>query len=237
MHKKGRMMTLAGVLALQSGVAVAVTATGPTELHVTQEDTVLWSSVTSASPTLKAYFPTGATRAELSIKPMLQDGNVVSAELTPSSPAFVWHPFTGTVPSKDEIYSLELTYYTGSDELSSETAQLAVVSGAFGPLRVLTDTTSGDWRNVMGESSSKAIAIAYDAGWAGSGVRSGTLGIEHGAQSEAVGISGLSGWYVFDFRPRSVWTAGAYELSLSAGGASLVAEIERMARGLTLIFK
>ena len=130
-----------------------------------------------------------------------------------------------------------MTYYTGSNELSSETARLAVVPGAFGSLRVLTDTTSGDWRNVMGESSSKAIAITYDAGWAGSGVRTGTLGIEHGAQSEDFDIAGLSGWYVFDFRPRSVWTAGAYELSLSAGGASLGAEIERMARGLTLIFK
>ena len=237
MHEKGRMMALAGVLALQSCVAVAVTAMGPTELHVTQEETVLWSSVTSASPTLKAYFPAGATRAELSIKPMLHDGNVVAAELTPASPTFVWHPFAGTVPSEDEIYSLELTYYAGSDELSSETARLAVVPGAFGPLRVLTDTTSVDWRNVMGEPSSKAIAIAYDAGWAGSGVRSGTLGIEHGVQSESVGIAGLSGWYVFDFRPRSVWTAGAYELSLSAGGASLMAEIERMSRGLSLIFK
>ena len=96
-------MALAGVLALQSGVAVAVTATGPTELHVTQEETVLWSSVTSASPTLKAYFPTGATRAELSISPMLHDGNVVSAVLTPASPAYVWHPFAGTAPSEDEI--------------------------------------------------------------------------------------------------------------------------------------
>jgi len=238
MQKRGRIVALAGALALQTGAAFAVTATGPAELHVAQEETVLWSSVTSAAPSLKAYFPTGATRAVLSIKPTLHDGAEIAAELTSANPTYDWHPLAEPAPSGDEIFSLELTYFNaGGAELSSECARLAVIQGAMGSMRVLTDTASTAWRNVMAEETAKAIAITYDAGWAESDVRSGTLGIVHGAQSDEKDIVGISGWYVFDFRPRNVWTSGAYELSLNAGGASLEAEIERMARGLCLIFK
>ena len=238
MQKSGRIMALAGALAFQAGATFAVTATGPSELYVAPEETVLWSSVTSASPTLKAYFPTAATRARLTINPVLHEGDRIMEELTPASPTYVWHPFAGTVPSKDEMYSLELMYFDASGvELSSERALLAVVSGAFGPMRVLTDTTSDAWRKVWTESTSKAIALTYDCGWFGPNVRSCALDVVHGASAASEDVGGLSGWHVFDFRPRAVWTGGIYDLTLVAGGISLTGEIERLDRGFRLIVK
>jgi len=120
-----------------------------------------WQTVNSVPCALPVDYPPGATRAMLTVTDVAGKKTVIN--VPDGADSVAWSPFAGVAPVEDAVYDLTLAYYKGSSStaLSSVTARLAILKGAFGePVDVATSADAP----AFGVSPRRPV-FAVDSQW------------------------------------------------------------------------
>ncbi|MBR4613616.1 MAG: hypothetical protein IKO40_12980, partial [Kiritimatiellae bacterium] len=109
----------------------------------TSEPTAHWGSVRSATAAIPVVLPPGCDSATLKIVNLA--GRTIVEETFNADTTYSWTVFSGVAPSAEDFFTLTLTGKSGATVLSTETATLALVKGAFGAVEARLDPSSSAW--------------------------------------------------------------------------------------------
>jgi len=125
---RGAVLALAGSALLVADAAVSAGC----DVRNVSESRLAWQVVSSVPCELPVDYPVKATRAVLTVTDTA--GKKKTIDVPAGADSVSWSPFDGVAPGEDAVYELTLDYYDGSSTkvLSSSTARLAVLKGAFG---------------------------------------------------------------------------------------------------------
>jgi len=172
-----------------------------------------WSTVYTNEVPLRWNWATTATRAELEITGMNGSFTTNFMQVTSN---YVWRAFPSRVPSAEDVYDLELTFYSGSGvAVGALTSRLVVVVSAFGETAVDPGPSTREWTMVRNN-----VVIPYDATWTAATAdatqsRFVIAKVGGALQTNALAdASGYCGWKL----KRSDWGYGTFNLTLTFPG-------------------
>jgi len=180
----------------------------------TTADSWVWGTLFTNTVPLALNWPNGATSAQLVISGMNCATQTVA--FTPAESNYTWTAFSTATPDQEEVYQLRLTFYEQGAVSVAYTAQLAVVSGAFGATPVKADTAGRAWRKIRNDA-----VIPYSAAWA-ENTTSATnvqLAIVGPAKAETLLLGKTLGYYGLKLLNRG-WGFGTFDLTLSFLGTA-----------------
>ena len=167
-----------------------------------------WSTVFTNEVPLRWDWPLSATSAKLEIVGM---NSAAMTNFTPETSFYVWRPFAGRVPSAEDIYTLDLTFYNRDKEaVGLLSARLAVLTGSFG--QTVVDLRSANQAAVF---TKRSAIIPYDASWTAAtvGASGSVLSVKTSRKvMQTNRFSGTSGYYGYKLND---FGSGAFEWTLS----------------------
>lgn len=209
--RKIMMMALMSAGATLCGVAGAGdgAASNRTFVYLRPELNSFWHTATNATLTLPILYPTGATRATLTVKGAGYSRTY--ADITADS--FELALPAATQPSDENVYRLTLTFDDGSTRTASLGLVCGFAEGARAHARCLPLVGDSAWKRVL---------------------KRGVLPIPHGMTSFSVngetvdpGLGGGQGWYAIG----KVRSGDAYALTLTTDEADYAANLEGLGMG------
>ena len=172
-----------------------------------------WSTLSSSRVDLNLTWPEEATSATLNVTDI--DGATVhSASVDSGVNVYSWTVFPGDAPAADSCFTVNVTYFSGEAELSSERAVLTLFKGTFAPV----DVFSGKGGLNFSRTTS-GCAVAYDSRWFACEKPPISLAVEdRGSGAMETFSSGdlLNGYFVWN--PSLGDGRKSYDFTLSCGG-------------------
>ena len=172
-----------------------------------------WSTIFTNEVPLQWNWNAAATHAELDIRGMNAS---FTTNFTGITSNYLWRAFTGSVPEREDAYTLTLRFYNGSDALiGAMTSQLAVVAGAFEKAVVDPGPAESNWTRVRDN-----VVIPYDSTWAAAtaDAASSRLVIRKvGGLSQTNALAEAAGYYGWKLK-HGDWGYGAFALALNFPG-------------------
>jgi len=223
-----KLMTMALASVALATQAVAGTSATVPLVYMKSGASTLWSTVPAKTVSLPLAFPAGATKAVLTVQSLVS--GVQSVTLPAGTATYDWQAFGGDTPAQDDLCTLALTYYNGTQALKTETARLAVLRGSFGATRVKSDASARSWQRFKGNA-----VIPSSLLWSNAGTGDFTFAATSLAGGTAYQdvASAETGWFAFG---SSVADAGQYHLTLARSGAdTLSADVQLVPTGLLFI--
>ena len=211
-----KVAALAGAAVLTVSAPAAKLSSEPTFVFLRPETSSFWNTATSSTMTLPIDYPSGATKATLTVNGV--GYNRVYPDLTADS-IEIDLPVPDS-PKTENVYELTLAFDNGAP---SRTAKLGLIqgldSGAKGSTRCIAPAEGKVWRTATDRA---VLPIPY-------GTTSFTVnGVEHDT-----GLDGAQGWYALSpIKPGAV-----ISLSCLADGVSYAASILGGGNGFMLIYK
>ena len=211
-----KVAALAGAAVLTVSAPAAKLSSEPTFVFLRPETSSFWNTATSSTMTLPVDYPSGATKATLTVNGV--GYNRVYPDLTADS-IEIDLPVPDS-PKTENVYELTLAFDNGAP---SRTAKLGLIqgldSGAKGSTRCIAPAEGKVWRTATDRA---VLPIPY-------GTTSFTVnGVEHDT-----GLDGAQGWYALSpIKPGAV-----ISLSCLADGVSYAASILGGGNGFMLIYK
>ena len=211
-----KVAALAGAAVLTVSAPAAKLSSEPTFVFLRPETSSFWNTATNSTMTLPIDYPSGATKATLTVNGMhyrrvYPDLTGDSIEIDLPAP---------DSPRTENVYELSLTFDNGA---SPRTAKLGLIqgldSGAKGATRCIAPAQGKVWSTATDRA---VLPIPY-------GTTSFTVnGVEHDT-----GLDGAQGWYALS----PIERGGTITLSCLANGVSYVASILGGGSGFLLIYK
>ena len=211
-----KVAALAGAAVLTVSAPAAKLSSEPTFVFLRPETSSFWNTATSSTMTLPIDYPSGATKATLTVNGV--GYNRVYPDLTADS-IEIDLPVPDS-PKTENVYELTLAFDNGAP---SRTAKLGLIqgldSGAKGSTRCIAPAEGKVWSKATDRA---VLPIPY-------GTTSFTVnGVEHDT-----GLDGAQGWYALSpIKPGAV-----ISLSCLADGVSYAASILGGGNGFMLIYK
>jgi len=211
-----KVAALAGAAVLTVSAPAAKLSSEPTFVFLRPETSSFWNTATSSTMTLPIDYPSGATKATLTVNGV--GYNRVYPDLTADS-IEIDLPVPDS-PKTENVYELTLAFDNGAP---SRTAKLGLIqgldSGAKGSTRCIAPAEGKVWSTATDRA---VLPIPY-------GTTSFTVnGVEHDT-----GLDGAQGWYALSpIKPGAV-----ISLSCLADGVSYAASILGGGNGFMLIYK
>lgn len=207
----------AAVLAAMGAVFWAETggaASVPVQVDTSPCQNKHWSTVFTNEVPLRWNWSTAATHAKLDIAGM---GGSLVTNFSSVTSNFLWRVFDGTVPAKEDVYALSLTFYNDSDSVVGVlTSRLAVVTAAFGRTEVNTGASEAKWEIIRDDA-----VLPYDATWttaAADATASRLVIAKTGYAIQTNALADASGYFGWKLK-RSGWGYGTFDLSLTFSDA------------------
>ncbi len=199
---------LAAATMMGAGISGATSA--PIQVDTSFGGSRHWRTVFTNDVVLRWDWNAAATRAELEINGM---NGSFSTNFTSVVSNCQWRAFASNVPSAEDVYDLELTFYNGSDVVvGALTSRLAVVTAAFGQTVVIPSTSAQEWTKVRDN-----VSIPYDAGWAAStagAVNSRIVIAKTDGTSQTNALSNAAGYFGWKLK-HGGWGHGTFDLALT----------------------
>ena len=211
-----KVAALAGAAVLTVSAPAAKLSSEPTFVFLRPETSSFWNTATSSTMTLPIDYPSGATKATLTVNGV--GYNRVYPDLTADS-IEIDLPVPDS-PKTENVYELTLAFDNGAP---SRTAKLGLIqgldSGAKGSTRCIAPAEGKVWSKATDRA---VLPIPY-------GTTSFTVnGVEHDT-----GLDGAQGWYALSpIKPGAV-----ISLACLADGVSYAASILGGGNGFMLIYK
>ena len=211
-----KVAALAGAAVLTVSAPAAKLSSEPTFVFLRPETSSFWNTATSSTMTLPIDYPSGATKATLTVNGV--GYNRVYPNLTADS-IEIDLPVPDS-PKTENVYELTLAFDNGAP---SRTAKLGLIqgldSGAKGSTRCIAPAEGKVWSTATDRA---VLPIPY-------GTTSFTInGVEYDT-----GLDGAQGWYALSpIKPGAV-----ISLSCLADGVSYAASILGGGNGFMLIYK
>ena len=222
----GNMIMTRKVASLVGASLLAVAAPGeeitsePTFVFLRPETSSFWNTATNSTMTLPIDYPSGATKATLTVSgvgyktqiyPNLTDNSFELELPVPDS------------PQSENVYDLALTF----DDGTVRTAKLGLIQGlspdSEGSTRCLAPAEGAVWNTIRKRA---VMPIPY-------GMESFTMRLNGGEWTEVdTGLDGAQGWYAL--KPK---TGDSVSLALVAGGVSYAATLLGQGDGFFVILK
>ena len=211
-----KVAALAGAAVLTVSAPAAKLSSEPTFVFLRPETSSFWNTATSSTMTLPIDYPSGATKATLTVNGV--GYNRVYPDLTADS-IEIDLPVPDS-PKTENVYELTLAFDNGAP---SRTAKLGLIqgldSGAKGSTRCIAPAEGKVWRTATDRA---VLPIPY-------GTTSFTVnGVEHDT-----GLDGAQGWYALS----PIESGETITLSCLADGVSYAASILGGGNGFLLIYK
>ena len=204
-------------MAIAAGAIWAVFAAQSPELRLycSSERNLTWQTIASGTVYLALVWPEGATAADVLVRDVDGRATVRATGITAGTESYAWTVFEGTTPAADNCYQVNVTYRSGNDPITTDTAELALLRGTFAPIKVsCADSERAFARTRTGRP------IAFDARW----FTDGASGFSLTAENRATGVpvvfasDGMSSGY-FRWNPLEA-DAGRdwFDMTLTAAG-------------------
>jgi len=220
------------------GCAVAARASFlPPVLVDAHPASVHWATVFTNAVLLRWDWPENAADAVLEIDGMAEESKSVTFQRGESE--FLWALFDGTTPTTEDVYELRMTFRTdGSEVCAVQTARLAVVHGAFGPVRIDANTSDKAWVALKQD-----VVVPYapgDVGAADSAADSAQLVISKlGGSVQTNRLDDAVGYYGWKLTG-SAWGYGTFDVELSFPETPLdmrTARLTRWPEGMMIVVR
>lgn len=196
--------------AVMLGVGTGGAISAPIQVDAAPCQNKHWSTVFTNEVPLRWNWNAAATRAELDIAGM---GGTFVTNFSSVTSGYLWRAFDGTVPSREDVYDLTLTFYNGGDSVVGVlTSRLAVVTAAFGETAVNADPSDAKWETVRTDA-----VIPYDTTWAAAtadAVASRLVVAKTGGAIQTNALSDASGYFGWKLK-NSGWGHGTFDLALT----------------------
>ena len=222
----GSMIMTRKVASLVGASLLAVATPGeeigsePTFVFLKPETSSFWNTATNSTMTLPIDYPSGATKATLTVSG--------AGYATRTYPDLTGSSFDLTLPVPDSpqaenVYDLTLTF----DDGTVRTAKLGLIQGLSpdpeGSTRCLAPAEGAVWNTIKKRA---VLPIPY-------GTESFTMSVNGGTVTEVdTGLNGAQGWYAL--KPA---TGDSVSLSLVAGGINYAATLLGQGDGFFVIIK
>ena len=213
-----KVAALAGAAVLTVSAPAAKLSSEPTFVFLRPETSSFWNTATNSTMTLPIDYPSGATKATLTVNGVGYN-RVYSNIAAPQNSIEIDLPVPDS-PKTENVYELSLTFDNGAPP---RTAKLGLIkgldSGAKGSTRCIAPAQGKVWSRATDRA---VLPIPY-------GTTSFTVnGVEHDT-----GLDGAQGWYALS----PIEKGETITLSCLADGVSYVASILGGGNGFMLIFK
>ena len=174
-----------------------------------------WETVFTNEVPLRWNWATNAASATLVVAGM--NGSFVTNVTTEVSNV-VWHAFTSTVPTAEDLYNLTLIFLdTNRAVVGVQTARLAVVTGAFGGTAVNAVAAGTAW-----SKAKENAVLPYDALWSSSGTNATSAQAviaKVGGASQTNTFPDTAGYFGWKIR-NGGWGYGTFDLALTFAGVT-----------------
>jgi len=192
----------------------------PTFVFLRPETSSFWNTATNSTMTLPIDYPSGATKATLTVS-----GAGYAAKTYPNitGSSFDLVLPVPDSPQNENVYDLTLTF----DDGTVRTAKLGLIQGlspdSEGSTRCLAPSEGDVWNTIKKRA---VLPIPY-------GTESFTISVNGGTATDVdTGLNGAQGWYAF--RPA---TDDSLSLSLMVGGINYVATLLGKGDGYFVIIR
>lgn len=186
----------------------------------TSETTAHWGSIRAATVGISVVLPQGCDSATLTIVNLA--GKTVVDETFDADATYSWNVFSGAAPSAEDFFTLTLVGKSGGTILSTETATLALVKGAFGAVEARLDPSSSAW----GKAADNLV-LPYSCEWDGAEAETAALEISKTGQATVSAVLGGTGWFGKRLKTPG-WDTGPVDLSLAVAQSEWTATVERL---------
>lgn len=194
-----------------------------------------WVTVFTNTVFLTWNWPAEANHAQLNIVGM---NRTFSTNFTTDVSNCVWQAFGTDVPDVEDVYDLTLTFTDeGAEVVEVQSAQLAVMTGAFGETPVNAVAASAAWSRVRDN-----VVIPYDTAWNPASETNFVSTALEIAKQEGMSENNVfqerAGYYGWKLR-NSAWGYGVFNLALTFPGtdAEFLAELSRLADGTVIVIQ
>ena len=213
-----KVAALAGAAVLTVSAPAAKLSSEPTFVFLRPETSSFWNTATNSTMTLPIDYPSGATKAMLTVNGVGYN-RVYPDIAAPQDSIEIDLPVPDS-PKTENVYELTLTFDNGAP---SRTAKLGLIqgldSGAKGSTRCIAPAEGKVWSKATDRA---VLPIPY-------GTTSFTInGVEHDT-----GLDGAQGWYALS----PIERGETITLSCLADGVSYAASILGGGNGFFLIYK
>ena len=202
-----KVAALAGAAVLTVSAPAAKLSSEPTFVFLRPETSSFWNTATNSTMTLPIDYPTGATRATLTVNGVGYSRSY--ANITGDSFDLELPPPTS--PETENVFDLTLTFDNGTER----TAKLGLIQGlspdAEGTTRCLAPAEGSVWNSMR---SRAVLPIPY-------GTTSFTVTVNGQETVNDTGLNGAQGWYALGGIKRK----DAVSLSLMANGVNYMATL------------
>lgn len=213
-----KVAALAGAAVLTVSAPAAKLSSEPTFVFLRPETSSFWNTATNSTMTLPIDYPSGATKATLTVNGVGYN-RVYPDIAAPQDSIEIDLPVPDS-PKTENVYELTLAFDNGAP---SRTAKLGLIkgldSGAKGSTRCIAPAQGKVWSTATDRA---VLPIPY-------GTTSFTVnGVEHDT-----GLDGAQGWYALS----PIAPGAVISLSCLADGVSYAASILGGGNGFMLIYK
>ena len=217
-QQEGNNMSRASAAALTAaavmmGVGTTWAVSDPVSVNFSPHQNRHWTTVLTNEVPLKWNWLPTADHAELKVVGMRGE---FTTNFLANTSNYVWRAFTGSVPEREDAYTLTLRFYNGNDVLvGAMTAQLAVVTGAFGKAVVDPGPAEKNWSTVRNN-----VVIPYDSTWAAATADAANSRIviaKVGGTSQTNALADVAGYYGWKLKHGDLGY-GTFNLALTFPG-------------------
>jgi len=199
--------------AVMMGAGKAEAVSDPVSVNFSPHQNRYWTTVLTNEVPLRWNWNAAATHAELDIRGMNAS---FTTNFTGITSNYLWRTFAGSVPEREDAYTLTLRFYNGNDVLvGAMTSKLAVVTGAFGKAVVDPGPAEKNWARIRDN-----VVIPYDSTWAAAtaDAANGRIVIAKiGGTSQTNAFADASSYYGLKLK-HGDWEYGAFFLALTFPG-------------------